>query len=117
MEMEANNKTISRDGKISKIDFRQRLAPVKEEDLDEYIKSKGKKYTLLKLVEEMAELQKEILKDINCGEKDKDGILEELGDVLLHLTCAQKIYNFTPGQIHNRIAYKIIKRKTKQEAK
>ena len=115
--MDAFNKTISRDGKISKVDFRERLAPVREELLDEYIKTKGKKYTLLKLVEEMAELQKEILKDVNCGEKDKDAILEEIGDVLLHLTCAQKLYKFTPAQIHNRIAYKIIKRKTKEEAK
>ena len=82
--MDALNKTISRDGKISKVDFRERLAPVKQEDLEEYIKSKGRKYTLLKLVEEMAELQKEILKDVNCGEKDKDAILEEIGDVLLH---------------------------------
>ena len=79
--MDALNKTISRDGKISKVDFRERLAPVKQEDLEEYIKSKGRKYTLLKLVEEMAELQKEILKDVNCGEKDKDAILEEIGDV------------------------------------
>ena len=72
---------------------------------------------MLKLVEEMAELSKEILKDVNCRERDKDAILEEMGDVLLHLTCAQKLYKFTPAQIHNRIAYKIIKRQTKQEAK
>lgn len=115
--MDTLNKTISRDGKISKVDFRERLAPVKQEDLEEYIKSKGRKYTLLKLVEEMAELQKEILKDVNCGEKDKDAILEEIGDVLLHLTCAQQLYGFTGPQVHNRIAYKLIKRKTKQEAK
>ena len=115
--MDPLNKTINRDGKISRIDFRERLAPIKEEDIEAYIKTKGRKYTLLKLVEEMAELQKEILKDVNCGEKDKDAILEEIGDVLLHLTCAQKLYNFTQAQIHNRIAYKIIKRKTKQEVK
>ena len=115
--MDALKKDINRDGQIAKIDFRERLAPVTEEKLDEYIKTKGRKYTLLKLVEEMAELQKEILKDVNCGEKDKDAILEEIGDVLLHLTCAQKLYKFTPAQIHNRIAYKIIKRQTKQEAK
>lgn len=65
----------------------------------------------------MSELQKEILKDVNCRERDNDAILEEMGDVLLHLTCAQTIYKITPAQLHNRIAYKIIKRKTKQEAK
>ena len=115
--MDTLKKDINRDGQIAKIDFRERLAPIAEEKLDEYIKTKGKKYTLLKLVEEMAELSKEILKDVNCGERDKDAILEEMGDVLLHLTCAQKLYKFTPNQIHNRIAYKIIKRQTKQEAK
>lgn len=112
--MDNLKKTINRDGVKSKIDFRERLAPLKEIELDEYIKTKGPKYTLLKLVEEMAELSKEILKDVNCREKDKDAILEEFGDVLLHLTCAQKIYNFSPAQIHNRIAYKVIKRKVKQ---
>ena len=85
------------------------MAPLNEQEVDTYIKSKGTKYTLLKLVEEMAELSKEILKDVNCREKDKDAILEEMGDVLLHLTCAQKIYKFTPAQVHNRIAYKVIK--------
>lgn len=111
--MNVLNKTINRDGIKSKIDFTQRLAPLKESEIDEYIKSKGKRYTLLKLVEEMAELSQCILKDVNCREKDKDAILEEVGDVLLHLTCAQKIYNFTPASIHNRIAYKVIKRRVK----
>lgn len=111
--MDNLKKTISRDGIKSKIDFTQRLAPLKESEIDEYIKSKGKRYTLLKLVEEMAELSQCILKDVNCREKDKDAILEEVGDVLLHLTCAQKIYNFTPASIHNRIAYKVIKRRVK----
>ena len=111
--MDNLKKTISRDGKLHKIDFTQRLAPLREAEVDEYIKSKGKKYTVLKLVEEMSELTQVLLKHINCGEKDKDGILEELGDVLLHLTCVQKIYNFTPASIHNRIAYKVIKRRVK----
>lgn len=107
---------VNRDGKISKLDFTQRLAPLKEEEITEYIKSKGNKYTLLKLVEEMAELSKEILKDVNCREKDKDAILEEIGDVLLHLTCAIDIYKISPGAIHNRIAYKFIKRRLKHDS-
>lgn len=107
---------VNRDGKISKLDFTQRLAPLKEEEITEYIKSKGNKYTLLKLVEEMAELSKEILKDVNCREKDKDAILEEMGDVLLHLTCAMDIYKISPAAIHNRIAYKFIKRRLKHDS-
>jgi NTP pyrophosphatase (non-canonical NTP hydrolase) len=108
---------INRDGKISKIDFTQRLDFLSDEELMEYIKSKGSRYTLLKLVEELAELQKEILKDVNCKEKDKDAILEEIGDVVLHIECAMRIYNIVPAQIHNRIAYKFIKRRQKEAQK
>lgn len=112
--MEEVAKTIYRDGEaVAKIDFRQRLAPITQKQIQEYVGSKGKKYTLLKLIEEMNELSKEILKDVNCGEKDLDAILEELGDVVLHISCAQEIYNFSPAQIHNRIAYKVLKRKQK----
>lgn len=110
------SKTINRDGQISKIDFTERLAPLTQEQISEYIKSKGNKYTLLKLVEEMAELSKEILKDVNCREKDKDAILEEIGDVLLHLTCALDIYKISPAAVHNRIAYKFIKRRLNHDS-
>ena len=85
-----------------------------EGEIREYIDTKGEKYTLLKLVEEMAELQKEILKYVNCREGDKDAIIEEVGDVQLHLMCAQIIFGITPAQVDVRMQYKAAKRRVKQ---
>lgn len=51
-------------------------------------------------VEEMSELQKEILKNINRGENNRDQIKEELVDVLIMLKQLTLIYGFQSWELN-----------------
>lgn len=69
----------------------------------------GFKTQELVAVEEMSELQKEILKNINRGECNRDQIKEELVDVLIMLRQLILIYDFMPKEL-DEIANKKMER-------
>lgn len=54
---------------------------------------------VLVAVEELSELQKELLKNINRGENNRDHIKEELVDVLIIIRELILIYGFTLGEL------------------
>ena len=62
-------------------------------------------------VEEMAELQKEILKSVNRGQNNRDHLKEELVDVLIMLRQLVLIYDFIPEDLNKIAAGKMEKLK------
>lgn len=60
-------------------------------------------------IEEMSELQKEILKNINRGENNRDQIKEELVDVLIMLKQLALIYGFQQWEL-DRVASEKLER-------
>jgi NTP pyrophosphatase (non-canonical NTP hydrolase) len=65
----------------------------------EQIRLMGEKTMVLIAVEEMAELSKELLKNVNRGKENADGIFEEIADVTLQLEFLKTIYNISDEKI------------------
>lgn len=85
-------------------------------DLDDELLSKaiqqfGFDKQELVAVEEMAELQKEILKSVNRGQNNRDHLKEELVDVLIMLRQLVLIYDFIPEDLNKIAAGKMEKLK------
>lgn len=85
-------------------------------DLDDELLSKaiqqfGFDKQELVAVEEMAELQKEILKSVNRGQNNRDHLKEELVDVLIMLRQLVLIYDFMPEDLNKIAAGKMEKLK------
>ena len=57
----------------------------------------GREHQAIKAIEEMAELTKELVKDIQ-GEPRRENIMEELADVLLMLTQLAYLYGIKDGE-------------------
>lgn len=64
-----------------------------EEILKKAINTWGERAQILMVLEEMSELQKEILKYINRGQNNIDGIIEETADVEITLEQLKYIFN------------------------
>lgn len=84
------------------------------EFLCEAIKKWGAQAQLLILLEEMSELQKEILKNINRQADNIDSIIEETADVEIMLEQLKYIYNIH-CQVEERIPVKLQEVKEKLE--
>jgi NTP pyrophosphatase (non-canonical NTP hydrolase) len=74
------------------------------------LKYKGRDFAVLCAVEEMAELSKALLKNINRGRDNARDVLEEIADVLLFLECIKKIYGFSDARILEHADKKIIEK-------
>ncbi|MGI5845983.1 MAG: hypothetical protein ACOX7D_02260 [Alphaproteobacteria bacterium] len=89
--------------------------------LVEVQKYKGKKYTILLAVEEMTELSKELLKNINRDKDNYDSIFEETTDVMVcleYIKSAYKISDDTLNEnINKKVRYKLLPRIEKWKAK
>ena len=66
-----------------------------------------KNFTILIAIEEMSELQKELLKNINRSKNNQDKILEELCDVYIFLELIKKVYNFDDLRVSKHIDQKV----------
>ena len=77
-----------------------------KEQLQEIIDYYGDKSQKTMLFEEMAELQKEVCKDLR-GKGDVRHIIEELADVNIMLQQMQLIYGITDEQIEQVVQDKI----------
>ena len=75
--------------------------------ISEVIKYKGKDFAVLCVVEEFAELSKELLKDINRGKNNTEDIIEEIADVTVMLEYLKQLYNISDNQIADIIDKKI----------
>lgn len=60
---------------------------------DDAVAAWGKEPQLLVLLEEFAELQKEILKNINRGKDNLNEIIDETADVLIMTEQLQRLYD------------------------
>ncbi len=72
---------------------------VEEEILKKAIHKWGKHAQLLMVLEEMSELQKEILKNINRGKENLNEIIDETADVEIMLDQLKYIFG-----IHDQVA-------------
>ncbi len=78
------------------------------------IQAWGKNAQLLVLLEEMSELQKEVLKNINRDKDNLDNLVDETADVLIMLEQLQRIYNIKKA-VQNRIPAKLEKVRARLE--
>lgn len=74
----------------------------------------GKQAQLLMVLEEMSELQKEILKNINRGKDNLDDIIDETADVEIMLEQMKYIYGIH-SEVEKRIPVKLQKVKVRLE--
>lgn len=70
-------------------------------------KFKGEKFAVFCCIEEMAELSKELLKNINRGKDNRDDILGELADVMICLEHLKMIYDIQDTQLWQMINEKM----------
>jgi NTP pyrophosphatase (non-canonical NTP hydrolase) len=75
----------------------------------------GKDKQIYISVEELAELQKELLKNANRNEDNCGRILEELADVLVTLECLKIIYDFADGEIQAEMKRKVERLRARME--
>lgn len=91
---------------------------MRQEDKDIMLKAIqkwGNHAQLLMLLEEMSELQKEILKNINRGRDNLNELIDEAADVEIMMEQFKTIYNIHQA-IEERIPQKIKKVKARLEA-
>lgn len=81
---------------------------------DKAIQRWGVSAQLLMVLEEMSELQKEILKNINRGKDNLDAIIDETADVEIMLAQLKHIYQIQK-QVQERIPVKLEKVKIRLE--
>ena len=74
-------------------------------------KSYGKEKQVLQAVEEMAELQKELIKNVNRNKDNKKEIILEIADVEIMLMQLVDIYNIEPNKLIGAIEYKLLRQK------
>ena len=79
-----------------------------KEILEKAIQTWGKQAQVLMVLEEMAELQKEILKNINRGKENLDELIDETTDVEIMLTQLKLIYGID-DQVRNHRSEKLEK--------
>lgn len=75
----------------------------------------GKEKQVLQAVEEMAELQKELIKNINRNKDNKKEIILEIADVEIMLMQLVDIYNIEPNKLIGAMEYKLLRQKERIE--
>lgn len=82
------------------------MALVSESLMDKAIQKWGKTAQILVLLEEMSELQKELLKNINRGKENLDAVIDEIADVEIMLEQVKYIYHIEKA-VQNRVPIKL----------
>lgn len=75
--------------------------------LSKAIDTFGAEKQTLVAVEELSELQKELLKNVNRGEDNLDHIKEEIVDVIIMIKQLVLIYGFTDEDLDKIMNYKL----------
>ena len=73
------------------------------------INTYGKKPQVLQAIEEMSELTKELIKNVNRGKHNVTDITLELADVTIMLAQLNIIYNIDPNKLLGAIEYKLLR--------
>lgn len=84
------------------------LTDEEQKIIQKAIKTWGNQAQLLMVLEEMSELQKEILKNINRHQQNMEAIVDETADVLIMIEQLQQIYQIKEA-VRARIPQKLKK--------
>lgn len=83
--------------------------------IKEILEHYTKEQQVMQSIEEMSELQKELIKNINRNAHNKESIMEEIADVKIMLMQLQKIYDFKNSEIRKVIISKLERQKKRME--
>ena len=67
----------------------------------------GSEKQILVAVEELAELQKELLKNINRGKNNRDRVIDEIADVMIMVEQLYIIYGIKHHEIDDHVETKL----------
>ncbi len=87
------------------------------EIIENIIKKYGKNAQVLQSIEEMSELTKELIKNINRGKNNKNEITMEIADVIIMIMQLILIYDIDTEQILGAIEYKLLREKRRSDFK
>ena len=85
------------------------------EIIENIIKKYGKNAQVLQSIEEMSELTKELIKNINRGKENKTEITMEIADVIIMIMQLILIYDIDTEQILGAIEYKLLRQNERME--
>lgn len=77
--------------------------------INKIINKYGKNAQVLQTVEEMSELTKELIKNINRGKDNESEITLEIADVLIMIMQLVEIYNIAGDKILGAMEYKLLR--------
>lgn len=77
--------------------------------INKIINKYGKEAQVLQTVEEMSELTKELIKNINRGKDNENEITLEIADVLIMIMQLVEIYNIDGDKILGAMEYKLLR--------
>lgn len=85
--------------------------------INKIINKYGKEAQVLQTVEEMSELTKELIKNINRGKDNESEITLEIADVLIMIMQLVEIYNIDGDKILGAMEYKLLRQDERMELK
>ena len=83
--------------------------------IKEIVSSYGKERQVLQSIEEMSELTKELLKNINRNKDNKTEITLEIADVIIMIIQLVDIYGIDREKILGAIEYKLLRQEERME--
>lgn len=83
--------------------------------INKIINKYGKKAQVLQTVEEMSELTKELIKNINRGKDNESEITLEIADVSIMIIQLVEIYNIDGDKILGAMEYKLLRQDERME--
>lgn len=83
--------------------------------INKIINKYGKKAQVLQTVEEMSELTKELIKNINRGKDNESDITLEIADVLIMIMQLVEIYNIDGDKVLGAMEYKLLRQQERME--
>lgn len=83
--------------------------------INKIINKYGKEAQVLQTVEEMSELTKELIKNINRGKDNESEITLEIADVLIMIMQLVEIYNIDGDKILGAMEYKLLRQQERME--
>ena len=87
------------------------------EIIEKIVNKYGKNAQVLQSIEEMAELTKELLKNINRGKNNENEIIMEIADVVVMLMQLILIYDIDAEKILGAMEYKLLRQKERMHDK
>lgn len=75
----------------------------------------SKEEQVMQTIEEMSELTKELIKNINRNKENETEIILEIADVEIMLAQLILIYDIDPDKLQGAIEYKLLRQKERME--